>query len=115
MKEKHVSDYCPAKLANTKFSIYEANGEKDKAKYYYDGNKEYSMSPAAGFVPNKKVVEKNKKILNEVDVFYQKLLESDEEPEKMIDQFVKKLKMEKYPDILNKIQKQYNKWKRGKK
>ena len=35
--------------------------------------------------------------------------------EKMIDQFVKKLKMEKYPDILNKIQKQYNKWKRGKK
>ena len=41
--------------------------------------------------------------------------ESDEEPEKMIDQFVKKLKMEKYPDILNKIQKQYNKWKRGKK
>ena len=60
-------------------------------------------------------VEKNKKILNEVDVFYQKLLESDEEPEKMIDQFVKKLKMEKYPDILNKIQKQYNKWKRGKK
>ena len=34
---------------------------KDKAKYYYDGNKEYSMSPAAGFVPNKKVVEKNKK------------------------------------------------------
>lgn len=113
--EKHVSSYCPAKLANTKFSIYEANGEKDKAKYYYDGNKEYSMSPAAGFVPNKKVVEKNKKILNEVDVFYQKLLESDEEPEKMIDQFVKKLKMEKYPDILNKIQKQYNKWKRGKK
>ena len=33
----------------------------------------------------------------------------------MIDQFVKKIKMEKYPDILNKIQKQYNKWKRGKK
>ena len=63
MGEKHVSNYCPAKLANTKFSIYEANGEKDKAKYYYDGNKEYSMSPAAGFVPNKKVVEKNKKIM----------------------------------------------------
>ena len=89
--EKHVSNYCPAKLANTKFSIYEANGEKDKAKYYYDGNKEYSMSPAAGFVPNKKVVEKNKKILNEVDVFYQKLLESDEEPEKMIDQYMRNL------------------------
>ena len=43
------------------------------------------------------------------------LLDKCEDPEKMIDQFVKKLKMEKYPDILNKIQKQYNKWKRGKK
>ena len=41
--EKHVSNYCPAKLANTKFSIYEANGEKDKAKYYDDGNKEYEV------------------------------------------------------------------------
>ena len=30
--EKHVSNYCPAKLANTKFSIYEANGEKRQSQ-----------------------------------------------------------------------------------
>lgn len=113
--EKHVSSYCPTKLANAEYSIYEADGMKNKSKYYYDNNEQYKMSPAAGFIPKKKTILENEKVLNEVDKFYQKLLNSDEKPKIMIDKFVKKLKKDNYAELLSTIQKQYDKWKRGRK
>lgn len=113
--ERHTGTHCPANPKITHFSLYEANGENKKEEYYWEVNEKYEISPVIGFVPDLKKAGVDTKVLVQVENFYEKLLEGTDEPEEMIKKFRKELKKNNYPEALKRIQKQYEKWKEGKK
>lgn len=112
--ENHTDTYCPSNPKLTSFSLYEAESENKEA-YYKKANERYQFSPADGFVPNLKQAGADHNVLQRVELFYKDLLEGNGEPEKMIRDFQKELRSKKYGKVLEKIQKQYNKWKKRKK
>ena len=104
---------CPSNPRITHYQLGEAYDAGDKQTYFRKINKQYDISPAAGFVPKFETSETTDKMLEEVEIFYKKLLEDNEEPSKMIKEFQEKLDAEGYNKLLGKIQKQYDKWKKN--
>lgn len=107
--------YCPANIRITYPAIYEADPPEGKAAYYKKANEKYSLSPADGFVPDLEKAGADRGVLQRVELFYKELLEGDKEPEKMIRDFRKELQDKKYGKVLAKIQRQYDKWRKGEK
>lgn len=108
-------EYCPANPRITYPDISEVTPEEGKEAYYKKANERYSFSPAEGFVPDLKKAGADSHVLQKVERFYKKLLKGDGEPEQMIRNFQKELRDKKYGEVLEKIQRQYDKWKKGKK
>lgn len=111
LKGSAPDTYCPANPRNTYCELGEVNLKKKK-QYYKSVNKKYKLLPTDGFEPNLKKAGLTKELLNEVEEFYNVILENPEDSKELIIAFQKKLKKTNYDEAIKNIQKQYDKWKK---